>query len=379
MVTNFFNDLLNLANRKLETRFFHSAYWMVYLVFLAVCLSFFFSFPRFDWQFIQDGHWDMILKQAHGTFMDPAVFADIPTEGHEAKRYYRITLPLIVRIFHLNITGMLILQFVLTTLNYYLFARFVYKLTANKYITAYLLFASALVFSFRLGFNEMWGHFDILPLLLLTVSMSFRNPLAVFLTVFFACWSDERAVLASLITVLFWYQENQKIYSRQVLSALGAIAAYVLLRLIVRSITGYETPMRHNGVGPECLIYTVPIFIPNLLQALEGFWLLVLLYLYSLRMENKKILFYGSLSVLAATLLGSLMVFDIFRSMAYLVPIVYLCLPALKNSLTEKLSFFILLCCFIYPSSPLLFNDNLMVSGNLAVYELGRMIYFSFH
>lgn len=378
MVTNFFNDLMNLVNSRLE-KLLHSRYWMAYLVFLAICLSFFFSFPRFDWAFIQDGHWDIVLKQAHGKFMDPSVFNDLPTEGHEAKRYYRITLPLLVRIFHLNITGMLILQFLLTTLNYYLFARFIYTLTTNKRITAYLLFASAMVFSFRLGFNEMWGHFDILPLLLLTVSMSFRHPVTVFLTVFFACWSDERALLASLITVLFWYQENQKIYSRQVLAALAALAGYVVVRLTIRSLTGYETPMLHNGVGPECLIYTVPIFIPNLLQALEGFWLLVLLYLYSLRTEKKNILFYGSVLVLAATLLGSLMVFDIFRSMAYLIPFVYLCLPALKNSLTEKLSFFILLCCFIYPSSPLLFNDNLMVSGNLAVYEIGRMVYFFFH
>jgi len=374
MVTDFLTKIMQAVNRKIETRFFFGDYWMGYLVFLAVCLSFFFSFPRLDWSFIQEGHWDIILKQAHGKFLDPSVFADVPSDQHASKRFYRLTLPLLVRIFHLNITSMLLLQFVLTVLNYYLLARFIFKTTANKFITAYLLLASALVFSFRLGFNEMWGHFDILPLVLITISLSFRNSFTVFLSVFFACWSDERAILASLVTALFWYQQDEKISSRPLLAAIGALGLYVVLRLTIRSVTGYETPMQSSGVGPECLIYTLPIFIPNLLQSLEGFWILVLLYLYTLTLQNKKILLYGTLALLLATLAGSLMVYDIFRSLAYLTPFVYLCLPALKAQLNEKLCFIILLCCFVYPSNSLLMNDNLMVSGNLAIYEIGRMI-----
>lgn len=374
MAENFFTNIMLFVNRRIENKFFHSSWWLFYLVFLAVCLSLFFSFPRLDREFINEGHWDVILKQAHGSFLDPAIFNDIPADQHAAKRYYRITLPLIVKVFHLSIISLLILQFLLTTLNYYLFARFIYKLTGNKHITAYLLFASALVFSYRLGFNEMWGHFDILPLLLLTLSVSFRNPLTIFISVFFACWSDERAVLASLITGLYWYQEEKKINTGTVLSVLSAIGIYLLLRFTIKIITGYETPMQGYGVGPECLIYTVPNFIPNLLRSLEGFWIIVLLYLYKLKTTQKNNLFYSTLVLLLITLAGSLMVFDIFRSMAYLIPFVYVCLPAMKEELTEKFSFLILLCCFVYPSNPLLFNDNLMVSGNLAVYEIGRMI-----
>ena len=374
MVLTLLNDTMEWVNRRFETRFFHSNYWLVYIVFIAVCLSFFFSFPRMEWKSIEDGHWNTIVQQAEGKFMDPSIFENLDIRTHEAKRYYRITLPLLARILHLNILGMLIVQFILTTLNYYLLASFVYKLTSNKRVTTYLLFASALAFSFRLGYNELGGHFDILPLLLFSVSMSFKRPVFVFLSVFFACWSDERAIITSLIPLLYWYQVDEKFNSKQVLSVIAGVVAYSTLRIIVQMVTGYETPVRGGAVGPECMIYTVPIFIPNLIRSLEGFWILVIVYLYYLKEQNKKLLLTGALVVILLTLIGSLMVFDISRSMAYLIPIVYLCLYKVKDVLSEKFAFIILICCFVYPSNTLFLNEELMVSGNLAIYEIGRWL-----
>ncbi len=330
-----------------------------FLALSLVCVSLFLAFPRYDIFFGTSEAWDVTMLKTKDLTNS---LEHISPESFMAKKVFRLSVPLVIRIFHLNIVSTLVIQYILGYLLILFSYKFAYRILRDAVSASF--FAAGITFLYygRACFTELtYTWFDGWAYFFLLMAAYNRNLILIFLFGSLAAWTDERAFMALPIIILFHQLNYAESFSNKQLltpakpaiSVIAAMICYLGIRFLLSQVFDMHTPQNDANWS---------IFIKNVSHTsfgfgaftfLEGFWLLLPLSVY-IAVKRKHFLFlFLLLSVLGISFITALFVMDITRSGSYMGPILFIFLLYLSR-LTER-TFFraILFICmffaFIFP------------------------------
>ena len=296
------------------------------------------SYSSFD---SESPSWETVMLKA-SDLNHPLNHLD--SESGLAKKVYRLSVPLIIRLTGANEFQTLVLQycinFLLLAVCYFLAQRILRDNVSASLITTGIAF----IYFGRTGYYDIvctW--FDVFAYLFLVLSMYSRNFIVVFLSSFAASWTDERAFIALSIVSLFHWLDNVNIrkvgnYPVQIwtkcnVAVITAGITYLLLRLYLATSAGLRTPswdfsfvLKKNLTYMQLGTWTF----------LEGFWIMFFVTII-VTLNRKDYMFTGvilSISILFVTL--SSVITDITRSGSYLVPIIFVLASYITRTMNSK-------------------------------------------
>jgi hypothetical protein len=286
--------------------------------------------------------------------------------SHFSKTVFRLTVPLIVRIFQLNFPSLIVLQFLL----YYFFIFFLAKYfirELNHYFLSLLLvfglcttyFGKALIVDFR--WFDGWAYF------FMVLSLYSKNKYVLFVSVLLGMFTDERFILA-IPAIFLLRQDSLRLTSIRALKFTSKYSLTILIGVVVsifiRFILIVFFNMHLNSVG----IFT-PL-VDNVLNRLigigyftffEGFWIFVFYFLFYAKLSFKKNIL--TVLILLVFFVGTSTVFllyDLTRAGAYFMPYVFLFIVYLSNTIKKEIFKHIVFTSVIIS---FLFPPNYVVNG----------------
>ncbi|MDD3151157.1 MAG: hypothetical protein PHV68_10055 [Candidatus Gastranaerophilales bacterium] len=206
--------------------------------------------------------------------------------------------------------------------------------------------------------------FDGAAIVLLLSAMYFKAPILKTALVFLAGFCDERAIIASLLIIIYDMNDNidfkslfRGLCGSTSLSVIAAWILYAACRILLMNIYGLKTAT--GDVGFHLILNQIHYLPISLWTALEGLWLLVILAIAILFHKKKYIFLMMFLSSLAVITLVALAVLDVTRSLAYMLPGLFISMKALKGNTDYDWGIILLSILFISLLCP-----NFYVCGN---------------
>lgn len=348
MIVNYLFHIYQIFLNKIE-KFTARKNWQLELTILIPIIALFFSFPSYERLFTENMvNWNALFQQAAHPFEN----ANYDPVSHQAKMTFRLFVPLLVRLFHLNVIGVILLEILFGIATVYLFIKAILKITKDKVTAVILTLAFSSTAICKNPFNDIVGFFDGIALFFLVIPIVFTNPIAIFCAVFSAAWIDERSLIASTL-IFIWILITKNNYSKttQIIALFTAWIAYVLTRFF---LIHYFHLVTHTGaVGLDILLNQLNNAPLGIWTGLEGFWLLVILSFIVLLKQDKKAIASLFLVGMSVIILVALSVSDITRSMIYLFPSIFLALSIISSVENEKnlryIATFVLLLCMLLP------------------------------
>ncbi len=339
-------------------------YAFILLPLIATAISLFSAFPSYD--IVDDkemsSNWNAILHQTTNPFNR----TEYNGSSHQANLAFRLTPILLARIFSIgSVYGYLIFQFFCLVLLFTVISRLLKKIIDDPVVYYLLTLSISLTFVGNVLCSDYRGFFDVVAFLCLSASMLFNNTKLILLTLLLAYFTDERALIASgLIYVYFVFENRQDVQTISFKSffsfqpkLIGIISSWVSY-LAIRVTLTYFFELKSNNEVLVDYLFTETIHQINLLPfglwtALEGFWILVLLSVIVLIQERKWFALCLYFVASFVVVFVAIWVFDITRSMAYLLPSIFLSLTILSKSqnplVLRYISLGVLLLC-IFPT-----------------------------
>ena len=183
-------------------RFTSSGNWKIKITFISVILSLFFAFPSYDvylkGEFAR--HWQGILIQID----NPLAQHDYTPLEHSACLAFRLTPAVIAYLLRLNEFGCLIFQFVALVLMFYGVVLLAEKITKDRVASSFVSLAFAFIFAGNVLVSDLRGIFDVVAYCLMVLAMGSEKKFLIFLFTLLACYTDERAVVASGL-IFLWF------------------------------------------------------------------------------------------------------------------------------------------------------------------------------
>ena len=372
-----------------------SKFYVLQLTILLVLMSLFLAAPKYD-LWIKDVnatksykevgnlkdnikyHWDVVMMKSRN-LTDP--LNQIDQKTHARNTVFRLTIPLIIKIFHLTPVTTYILQFLIGIFLIYLLYQLAFSILGDPVSATFLTTGLAFIYFGRCAFVDVFTQFDGWAYFFLIAAMVVRNPFLIFALSTMAVWADERAGFALSIVFLFHhldFKESKSITFKN-LFRLNFSSFSVIVALLCYFALRYYLSVRYDMHYSMAAVGGLPVFLMRLkggyVEAgiwtfLEGFWLLVIFYLIYASVKRD----YIHLVIIVFPIL--ILVFgacfnDVTRSGSYVVPVLFILLAYLKNQMSEK-DMQLLLCicmviCFIFPPIEIAggFNINSPILMNL--------------
>jgi hypothetical protein len=366
--------------------------WLVWGVALAIALSLFVSFPRISFFLGTDAQivnfWPVLERQA----ADPLATAGEQYKDqalHDAKLAFRLTLPLTMKVLHIDWRGLLAIQFALGILTLGLAGKIAMDLFGDRIVALASVFGVASVYAGKAAFLQLGGMGDAYAFALLTVAIAFRNPPVIAAAIIAACFTDERAVIVSPLVVVYWAMRDSNgrkpdWFNLQTFTVAGAILVAGIIRLVLMFGYGLHIPI---GTGKDVGLSVLPITLPDLQyelpHVLAGLWLWPLVACIILVRNRWWFSLLAILGVTGAIVAASFMVLDVDRSLAYTLPLVFVSMAVAawaRLGLKDLRSIAILgfLISFAFPVNSLMGGvSNRYSEGNLMPIELVRYYKYS--
>lgn len=366
--------------------------WLAWGVVLAIALSLFISFPRISFFLGTDSQivnfWPVLERQA----ADPLATAGDQYKDHalhDAKLAFRLTLPLAMKVLHIDWRAMLVIQYGLGVLLLWLVGKIAMDLFRDRIVALASVFGVASIYAGKAAFLQLGGMGDAFAFAFLTVAVAFRNPPVIAAAIVAACFTDERAMIVSPLVVLYWAMRNSDgrkpdWFNLQTITVASAILLAGAIRLVLMFGYGLHIPM---GAGKDVGFSVLPLNLPNvqyeLPHVLAGLWLWLLVACVIL-VRNRW--WFSLLAILVGTgaIVGvSFLVLDVDRSLAYSLPVLFVSMAVAawaKLGRTDLRSIAILgfLISFAFPVNNLLGGvSNRYSEGNLMPIELVRFYKYS--
>ncbi|OSZ82322.1 hypothetical protein CAP35_03380 [Chitinophagaceae bacterium IBVUCB1] len=329
-----------------------SKYWMLWSALLLSCVALFFAFPSYG--SLNPDDWAELFSKA----AQPLVNSNAGDGSHDAKLSFRLLVPMLVRLLHLGIGGVLVIAALAGIANFYLVIAISHKVLQNRQQAFFVGLCTAFIYVGKCAFTELRGTiFDSIAIFFLLAALYANNVLIRWLLLLAGAWCDERALIASsLVWVYFFVKNNQRgIKGFFIIDAMGIYAAWVCyfaMRWWLTTTYGLKTDTDGTGIGVLLnQINNIPI---GTWSALEGLWLLV--FAAMLLLYKQKQLMQLALLIAASgiVLLAGLSVLDITRSVAYVLPAIFICLLIMSRYYSkaniDRILWFALLLCFAYPA-----------------------------
>jgi len=317
-------DLLGSLTAHVLNRCSTGRYWLVKSTMLSVLLCFFFSGPPPLFQERTSIYsWEIYSLKIANPFADVTRHVD-DLEKHEAKLNYRLTVPIMANLLHLNRTAIIGLAAALGIASFALIIAATSAATSSRLLRITTGLLTATLPSGYISFYAGNGLlFDGYALFFLAWSCAARRPWELALAVFFASWTDERALLASCLVWAFHAAKSSNQPGPKartmVIACTLAWMAYFASRYCVWSV--YHLPANAEGTGLTCLKRNAYLSHWCLWYSLKFVWLpLTYISIQAVRLKlhiiQSALLLGGIFIVLAS----ALVVYDLTKSMAYVLP-----------------------------------------------------------
>ncbi len=335
-------------------------YWILTTVLLAFILSIFMSFPDRD----------IYSSKKNSEFMDvykksqtPFKQIDFAPDSHSAKLSFRITVPVVINILRLNVVAITIMEYLFGLLFLYVITRLTYDLTSNKAYAFLTTISIGLIYAGTTSFVESRGTFDGIAITLIILALAFRNPLLIMFSVFFAGFTDERALVASALVIVYHLKVSEYnipslikscFTNSKCLAVIAAWFLYAIVRICLTFFCGLETDV--GGVGFYLVAEQIKYFLPGLWTGLEGFWILIIFALVFLLKKRRYAYAFLYFAAIAAISVTAMSVMDITRSMSYLLPAIFVGIKIMcsKDMMPDRffmnMLFIIFLICLAWPN-----------------------------
>ncbi|TSA50098.1 MAG: hypothetical protein D4R43_02895 [Sphingobacteriales bacterium] len=353
-------------------KFTSSNYWklksLLALTFLSLC----FASPQFsgyEKTFNEIKGWQAFHQQREHPFT-PLNFNEA---SNAAKRTFRLTVPILAFAFHLNDYAIIALEWLVNILLIYFSLLLFEKITKDKTLALFGTIAFTFIYIGHSGFTDNNAWFDVVAYLFLLLAMLYSNIFLIFTFTFLAGWTDERAVVASLLIFLWWKFNEIKTndfsfssfftFEKKSNAVLLALLCYSVIRFLVSIFFDLHTP--DKGIGLEVILNSFRAIPLGLFASLEGFWLLLVVCFIFLFKQKKYSITLSLLAMMFATLLIAFSVEDITRSAGYLFPVIFISNSILNEKISQnelrKFLFACALVCFLFPSYYYASHDHILV------------------
>ena len=356
-------------------------HWRWRITVLLVTLSMLFHFPAYN--YLSDHlsgrennpRWDAFMQQVD----EPFTYHEQSPGSTMEKTTFRLTGPLLAKLFHLRVIGTYVMQFILGILLIFLGLGFCHERSGDRVLST--LFIGTVVFSYfgSAAFFDIWAQRDPFGYFFLFLALFRKNILLIFASTFLAAYCDERALIASSLVFLFHWVDNDRNTPQaawalrfpppQALAVVAAWIVYFGTRWALTEFTGLRTMT--GRVGLTVLIDNLGLLPWGFWSALEGAWLLVPVFFFVLHRSYGNLMTLFFLLALAVVVLVAALVDDITRSMAFGAIILFPAFAVFSKQL-ERRSFqnlllaafaFAVICpqCFTFGSGSLFHVDALPI------------------
>lgn len=293
---------------------------------------------------------------------------------HTEKRKFRLFVPIIAHILHLDAKQMIWLQFLLLPIFLFVIYKVFFKIT-NDHITSSLLtfafpfFYVAESYFLVIPFYDSYGYL-LLALLFLTNSNLLR-----YIILVAVCFCDERAIISTLLVYLSLvlykktdFKLKNFIYSGETTTifTLGWLT-YLIIRFILTFYFGITIPISSShGNGLSVLLNNYTVAPLAVFLTFEGFWMLIIPAFIYLIYSKKWLQLLITIGILFCFFAVNLMVYDITRSFAYCYTFIFIALIILYKTEQIKtlrnLAFFSLIGCLIIPTMMIYSQQSVSIS-----------------
>lgn len=348
------------------THYSQGAFYKIKLVLLLVFMSLLFATPAYhyfksisDWETDVLGNWSAVMKKAHNPLDELKEFAP---ESHAAKKVFRLTVPVIIKLTFSNPLRILIIQFLLGIFTLLLLYNFLLKTFENDAVAATLMLSGiTFVYFGRSFYVDVYSWFDGWAYFFLVLTIVLKRWYFIFIAAIMASFTDERALIAlSIALVAHQTLLNQKegyslksmlSLNKNSLAILASILSYFLIRKYLES-NYMQTPA--SNVSVDTLIAQIGFFGLGLWSFFEGYWLVILLFFAIAIYKKHYLLSMAYLAPIALMSVVSFMVYDITRSGAYmffiLFPMLIYIFRQVERSNLRAVLLFSSLISFIFPA-----------------------------
>jgi hypothetical protein len=313
-----------------------------YLPIIAVYVSLFFAFPSYDIVKTKEmaDNWTAILNQVNNPFV-PHNYNEV---SHQANLSFRLTPVIMARVFFIrSIIGFLVMQLISLLLMFVFLFKLFNKITGDIIVSVFLIFSISFIFIGNVLCSDYRGFFDVVAFLFLILTVFSRNAILIILFSLLAYFTDERALITSgLIYLYFIVADTEDLthlkflkldYKR--ISLLLSWLFYCTLRIWLSIHFGLKTNIK--GVMDYLLnetIHQINILPFGIWTGLEGFWILILISTMILIKEKCWKFLFFFLAFIMFDVFTAIWLFDVTRSMAYLMPSIFVSLVVLSKKAT---------------------------------------------
>ncbi len=305
----------------------------------------------------------LVLRRQIEHPFGPNSVEGIKEEEHAAKLVYRLSMPILGHATGLGLGGLILVQQFSGVAFLALLSLLSYRATEDKCCAVLLPFGFAFCYVGQACFLDMRPVFDGMAFCGLALAMISRRPLIIFAGLFFACWTDERAVLVSPLLFLWRLTQPEQtqgaapgetiLKDRRVWATIIALLAYAIGRFEFRGRL-WSAP-HPSGISFAVAREQWPMFLIGIASGLKWFWLVVLLGAAALLLRGATWLRAAFPGAVAAYAISCTMVFDTTRSSAYFFPAVFVALASLVRTegvtTLRWLSLAVSVLCILTPSA----------------------------
>lgn len=326
--TTFYADSVAIFEKKLPRltgwlrQLSGTRLWAPFAALMSCMLAGFMSFQPWP---LDHPEWDNYEMKAAAPLRSMSAVS--PRESHAAKLDFRLTVPLVAKALGLKRWGFRALYVLLTLGTLWLGYSFFLKWSGDK--AAATLFTVALA-AIPPGSEALIGRFfyDPAALFLGAACLMISRWWLLAILLFLLTFVDERSLL---MLPAIWLHHSlrrdesalawNRTASRSVAGCiLLVLAAHGLVRLWLGSSHGLSLPVSTAGMGLKCLKENLRYFELMSLATLEFFWILLLPILWKLWSGRHRAATALYVMCLAAPLLSALLVYDVGRSMNFVLP-----------------------------------------------------------
>jgi hypothetical protein len=313
--------------------------WIAWSTVLSIGMLFFFNTPKINYLYAYSTHQvdHPPFKRIEEQIRSPLTARQYPPASHEAKMALRLTVPLIAKVLHLiPVWKLYVLQVILGVIGIVLHLKLLYEITNDRLVSLLATIAFTTSYTGASAFIDVYGLYDSFVYVAFLAIMYYRKYWLTFLLLFLSFFTDERAIFASFLVMVWVYLTVEKkrfpIFSAVYLSSL---ILYVIARFYLQNAYGLSTA--NNGtMGVFAMVQNFNNIGLGVFGSFEASWIILILACVAIWMEKRIwfLLFY--LGGLGMVILIALNVWDVTRSIGYGYPAiiiaVYLLYPHMKKA-----------------------------------------------
>ncbi len=339
---NVFNNLNEFVERKSKTKFYDYRYAA-----LLFFISMIFALPEVLLYFkgessLHNTGWETVILKSKDltnnlSHVDPYLW--------KSKKVFRLTIPVIMKVFNLTVTNIVILQILIG----YFFFLFSFRLSkdilGDSVQATFFTFGLAFLYLGRASLFE-YGNawFDGFSYFFLLLALYSKNIFSVFTFSMLAAWNDERAFLGLSLVFLFHYFQTYQIdkpsywnitnINKSAIFVIIAMFAYLLIRYMLFSIYNMQTPTA--GANLDVIRQTYSFLPIGLFSFFEGYYFLLFAFVFLFFDKGSnyiKLFWVGSASIILFVV--SFCVTDVTRSGTFAFPLIFIAIQHIRAHLSN--------------------------------------------